>query len=137
MEARLWDRNQKLTSRHQKVFIQRRSTIYFYDEVIFDHSKTGTRFQGQIPSYAYSYDLLLTNVRCFESFAYPSGQGSLDSSLRNGAFQGFLQRSFFYGTEQQDHKEQIMSLFVPFVTYLPVKYRKHSKSAKTFIETNL
>ena len=30
-----------------------------------------------------------------------------------------------------------MSLFVPFVTYLPVEYRKHSKSAKTFIETNL
>ena len=30
-----------------------------------------------------------------------------------------------------------MSLFVPFVTYLPVKYCKHSKSAKTFIETNL
>ena len=39
--------------------------------------------------------------------------------------------------EQQDHKEQIMSLYVPIVTYLPVKDRKHSISAKTFIETNL
>ena len=50
---------------------------------------------------------------------------ALTQGLDMDHFKDFRDVHFFYGTEQQDHKEQIISLFVPFVAYLPVKYRKH------------
>ena len=98
--------------------------------MIFDQSKTRNKFYGQIPSYGYSYDLLLTNVRYFESLAHPSGQGSLDSRLRNGSFQGFLAFIFLWNRAAGSYRADYESVCSP------IKYRKHSKSAKTFIETN-